>query len=85
MTREEAIAEISSEPTTEHTKEEEKNYVLKKLDITQEEFNTIVSMPYTDGSEFKSIKGYKEKLRRIRYIDNIAKIRREIINKQYEE
>lgn len=84
MTREEAIAEISSEPTTEHTKEEEKSYVLKKLDISQEEFEAIVSMPFTDGSEFKSIKGYKEKLRKIKIIDDIARSRREKIEKRYE-
>ncbi len=56
MTREEGLKEIAIMPSTEAELEEEKEYVLKKLDITDEEWNYIMEMPVKSEDEYPNDK-----------------------------
>ena len=56
MTREEGLKEMKTTPTTEHEISEEKEYVLKKLDITEEEYNTILTSPYKSENDYPNSK-----------------------------
>lgn len=58
MTRDEALKEI--EDTSEYPLEqmlEDKEYILKKLDISDEEWNAIMNAPSKEFSDYKSKMG----------------------------
>lgn len=56
MTREEGLREINCPPTTEVTMEEEKDYVLKKLDITENEWQEILKLPWKTEDDYANDK-----------------------------
>lgn len=54
MTRDEALAEIDSSPSTGFQMKEDLEYILKKLDITNEEWEEILKAPRKRGEDYKS-------------------------------
>lgn len=56
MTREEGLQEIAISPSTESELEEERKYVLKKLDISDEEWNYIMTMPVKSEDDYPNDK-----------------------------
>ena len=56
MTREEALKEIETAPSTEEELEEERRYVLKKLDISEEEWKDILSGRIKTEDDYKNDK-----------------------------
>jgi N-acetyl sugar amidotransferase len=60
MSREEALAELKKEPYPCELQEEDKTYVIKKLSLTDEEFENIMNLPKkTYGDYPSSFKFYK--------------------------
>lgn len=56
MTREEALKEIETAPSIEEELEEERRYVLKKLDISEEEWKDILSGRIKTEDDYKNDK-----------------------------
>lgn len=54
MTREEALKEIDSSPSTEAQRAENLEYILKKLDISIDQWQEIIKAPYKKGTDYKS-------------------------------
>lgn len=52
MTREEGLKEIEAFNPSEQSLKEELDYILKKLDISEEEWNNILSGPYKTGYDY---------------------------------
>lgn len=66
MTREEALQEISIPAETETIIQDDIAYVLKKLDISQEDFKVIMSAPWKTAEDYKNHDGYEEFLKKIK-------------------
>lgn len=56
MSREEGLREIEIPPSTEKEMEEDRSYVLKKLDISEEEWKTILALPYKTEDDYPNNK-----------------------------
>lgn len=56
MSREEGLKEIASSPSTAEQMEEDRKYVLKKLDISEEEWKAIMSSPYKTEDDYPNNK-----------------------------
>lgn len=56
MSREEGLKEIVSPPSTAEQIEEDRKYVLKKLDISEEEWRAIISAPYKTEDDYPNAK-----------------------------
>lgn len=56
MSREEGLKEIAIPTSTESELEEEKKYILKKLDITEDEWKGIMMMPYKTEDDYPNMK-----------------------------
>lgn len=54
MTREEGMAELSIPSSTDEEKRDELEYVLKKLDISAEEWENILELPRKKGTDYKN-------------------------------
>ena len=71
MTREEALEEISHDPyPTKEMMKKDKEYVIKKLGLTEEEFERIMSQP------IKTFKDYPNNyflFSKLRFFVNLAK------------
>ena len=68
MTREEGLAEISVPTADEKQKAEETDYVLKKLDISEQEWQGILAAPNKTIYDYRSQQSIKKTIRRIRGI-----------------
>ena len=68
MTREEGLREMAMSPSTEQDMEEEKDYVLKKLDITEEEWKKILTLPYKTENDYPNSKKLYEFCRKAKHI-----------------
>lgn len=66
LSREEALREMKAEPTTEHSRDEERDYVLKKLDISREEWDNILKLPHRTLLDFRGDYRFEEKLKEIK-------------------
>jgi len=67
MTRNEALKEIEIAPSSETDLKDELEYVLKKLDISMEEWEQMLNSPIKDAREFKNqikIKSHFQKIKR---------------------
>ncbi len=63
MTREKALEEINRSPyLTKEMGEEDKNYVIKKLGLTNEEFEKIMSLPIKNHEDYPNYSLFFEKL-----------------------
>ncbi len=67
ITREEGLAEISTPTSTEAQLKEETEYVLKKLDISEEEWNIILNAPNKTVDDYKNENKLKSFLKKINY------------------
>lgn len=65
VTRDEAISELSKLPYNPVKAEEEKKYIAKKLGISLEEFNRIMSLPPKTYKDYPNDKGMLELIYRI--------------------
>ena len=54
MTRDEGLAEIGTPTCTDMQKQEEIEYIIKKLDISQEEWDKIMSAPAKSLSDYRN-------------------------------
>jgi len=54
ITREDALEEMQEDPYTEEDLKKDKEYVLKKLELTDEEFERIMSLPVKSHFDYKS-------------------------------
>ena len=68
MTREEALDEIAVPIENRQIIEEDIEYILKKLDITQEELKNIMSASRKTAENYKNQNGYEKILRKIKKI-----------------
>lgn len=68
MTREEGLREMAIPPSTEQEMEEEKDYVLKKLDITEEEWKKILNLPYKTEKDYPNSEDLYQFCRKIKHI-----------------
>ncbi len=60
MTREEGLKEIEIPTATEQQLREETEYILKKLDVTEEEWNSILAAPNKTVNDYKNEIGLDE-------------------------
>lgn len=56
MSREEGLREMKIPPSTKDEMDEERNYVLRKLEINDEEWKEILSMPYRTEDDYPNSK-----------------------------
>lgn len=68
MSREEGLKEIASSPSTAEQMEEDRKYVLKKLDISEEEWRAIMSSPYKTEDDYPNIKRLLQVCSNIKHI-----------------
>ena len=68
MTREEGLREMAMSPSTEQDMEEEKDYVLKKLDITEEEWKKILTLPYKTEKDYPNSENLYQFCRKVKHI-----------------
>lgn len=68
MTRDEALEEINKPPCSETEKEEQLEYVLKKLDLTKDDWNRIMASPVVDAREYKNQENIERFLKKIKNI-----------------
>ncbi len=68
MTREEGLKEMAVLPSAEQEIEEEKNYVIKKLDISSEEWDEIMKAPNKTEDDYPSSKKMRERYQKIKKI-----------------
>lgn len=73
MTREEGLKEMETLPSTQQEIEEEKNYVIKKLDISQREWDEIMKAPNKTEDDYPSNKKIRERYQKIKNIFRNAK------------
>ena len=66
MSREEGLIEISKPSSTDEILAEETEYVLKKLDITSQEWKSILESPNKTVDDYKNSKVIKNTIQRIR-------------------
>lgn len=78
MTREEALFQLKEKPISEVKMNEEKEYFLKKLEITNEEFEKIMARQRIEHSEYSSyenkIQGFAKFAKKMGLINQIKKI-----------
>lgn len=58
MTRDDALREISVQPSTTAQMKEDLEYVLKKLDISNDEWESIILAPKKNGEDYKSYSNF---------------------------
>lgn len=73
LTREEGLKEMNSSFPSEQSLKQELDYILKKLDITEEEWEAILNGPYKTGDDYKD---YSNIMKIMSYGGNIKKILR---------
>jgi hypothetical protein len=54
ITREEALSEFSTNPYTEKMQQEDREYVIKKLNLTESEFDEIMNLPHKSFWDYPS-------------------------------
>lgn len=68
ITKEEALQELNRPLYDEKELKEDKFYIAKKLGVTEEEFENILSMP---SHNYKDFKNMEKKYKRIKYFQNL--------------
>ena len=58
ITREEALEELNTDPDIGETEEQLREYVLKKLELTEKMFNTIMLKPSNSYKDFPNYEGF---------------------------
>ena len=74
MTREEGMAEIACPTADEQFLKEETEYVLKKLDISEEEWTEILESPNKTVEDYKNDRKIKEPLKKLYFFFSKEKI-----------
>ena len=65
LSREEALKQITISPVSDEEKEQEKEYVLKKLDIPLSDWNKIISIPIEETQKYMTTERIKMKLLKV--------------------
>ncbi len=61
LNKEDALKKLEQKPYDEETIEEDKSYVLKKLKLSEKEFNQIMKLPIKSYKNYKTYDSYKQK------------------------
>lgn len=62
ITRDDALNEMENEPYPQDLQEEDRRYVIKKLGITEEEFESIMNLPLKTILDYPSYERYNQRL-----------------------
>jgi hypothetical protein len=63
MTREEALAEMEKDPYPAERMREDRNYVIKKLGLTEAEFEEIMAAPVKSFRDYPNNKWWFDRMR----------------------
>ena len=62
ITREEALESIKNLPYNKETIEQDKEYVYKKLDLSEQQYEEIMKQPLKSFKDYKTYDNYKKRL-----------------------
>ena len=68
MTREQGLEELTILPSTQSEMEDDLDYVLKKLDISRQEWNSILNAPYKTEDDYPNYKKLVQLGMRVKHI-----------------
>jgi len=71
MTREQALKELATNPYTEEMQKEDREYAIKKLALSEEEFTRIMSLPVKSFLDYPTHYRQLEEIKRV-----VRKLRR---------
>lgn len=72
ISRDQALEELTQPTYPEKLQEEDRDYVIKKLELTEDEFNRIMALPLRTHAEFSTIESVHKTIKSL-HLDTVAR------------